>query len=87
MYQPIASAYFRYVAASSILFIITRPVGKPSLGFETFFLNFFFCCRNHVIIDFLGNLRRAIKLVLNSPTCFSTVVSAGLVRMRFENKL
>ena len=29
---------------------------------------FFFLCRDLVIIDFFGNLRRAVKLVLNSPT-------------------
>ena len=42
-----------------------------------FFLSF--CCRNVVVFD---NLRRA-----TSPTLLSTVVSGGLVRMRFENKL
>ena len=41
----------------------------------------FFSCRDLVIIDFLGNLRRAIKLVLNSPTRLSTVVSVDLLCM------
>ena len=30
------------------------------------------------MIDFFGNLRGAVKLVLNSPTRLSTVVSVGL---------
>ena len=32
-------------------------------------------------------MRRAIKLELKPPTRLSTVVSGGLVRMRYENKL
>ena len=56
-----------------------------SLGFETGVFSFF-SCRDLVIIDFFGNLRRAIKLVLNSPTRLSTVVSVGLLRMRYESK-
>ena len=51
---------------------------SPSLGFEMAFF-FFFSCRDLVIIDFFGNLRRAIKLVLNSPTRLSTVVSVWSV--------
>ena len=46
----------------------------------------FFSCRDLVIINFFGNLRRAIKLVLNSPTRLSTVVSVGLLRMQYESK-
>ena len=51
------------------------------------FFSCFFSCRDLVIIHFFGNLRRAIKLVLNSPTRLSTVVSVGLLRMRYESKL
>ena len=46
----------------------------------------FSSCHDLVIIDFFGNLRRAIKLVLNSPTRLSTVVNVGLLRMRYESK-
>ena len=42
----------------------------------------FFSCRDLVIFDFLCNLRRAIKLVLNSPTYLCIVVSVVLLRMR-----
>ena len=61
----------------------------PSLGFELDsrrVFSRFFSCRDLVIIDFFGNLRRAIKLVLNSPTRLSTVVSVGLLRIRYESK-
>ena len=47
----------------------------------------FFSCRDLVIIDFFRNSRRDIKLVLNSPTRLSTVLSVGLLRMRYESKL
>ena len=48
-----------------------------------------FSCRDLGLIVFFDNLRRAIKLllVLNSPSCLSTVVSVGLLRMRYESKL
>ena len=54
-------------------------------GSELLFFSFF-SCRDLVIIDFFGNLKRAIKLVLNSPTRLSTVVSVGLLRIRYESK-
>ena len=57
----------------------------PSLGFETGFFCSLFSCRDLVIIDFCGNLKRAIKIVVNSPTRLSTVVSVGLLRMRYES--
>ena len=44
---------------------------------DGFFL--FFSYRDLVIIHFFGNLRRAIKLVLNSPTRLTTVVSVWSV--------
>ena len=60
--------------------IVDRPVFTPLAEFrirDGFF--FFFSCRDLVIIVFFGNLRRAIKLVLNSPTRLSTVVSVWSV--------
>ena len=45
----------------------------------------FFSCRDLVIIDFFGNLRRAIKFEFNSPTRLSTVVSVSLLHMRCES--
>ena len=60
--------------------------GRVEDSRRRFFFPFFSCC-DLVIIDFFGNFRRAIKLVLNSPTRLSTVVSVGLLRMRYESKL
>ena len=45
------------------------------------FFSGFFLCR-----DFFGNLRRAVKLVLNLPVCLSAVVSVGLLRILYESK-
>ena len=56
---------------SSFLF---GPEGGRVEDSRWFFFSFF-SCRDLVIINFLGNLRRAIKLVLNSPTRLSAVVS------------
>ena len=47
----------------------------------------FSSCGDLIIIDFFGNSRRAIKLVLNMPTRLSTMVSVGLLRMRYESKI
>ena len=56
----------------------TRFFTSARRGPSRFFFSFF-SCRDLVIIDFFGNLKRAIKLVLNSPTRLSTVVSVGPV--------
>ena len=63
-----------------------RKGAELRIGDGLFFF-LLFSCRDLVIIDFFGILRRAIKLVLNSPTCLSTVVSVGLLRMRYKSKL
>ena len=56
--------------------VITRPGRGPSLGFETGFFSLFFLSRS------CYNLRSAIKLVVNSPTCLCIMVSVVLLRMR-----
>ena len=49
---------------------------------------FFFFFRVAILLQsiFFGNLMHATKLVLNTPTRLSTVVSVDLLHMRYKSK-